>query len=51
MGTIGLFDNIKGVKWGYWICFKATINALFNLPYCLRHRRVCRHPDFEPPLN
>ena len=51
VGTIGLFDNIKGVKWGYWICFKATINALFNLPYCLRHRRVCRHPDFEPPLN
>ena len=51
VGTIGLFDNIKGVKCGYWICFKATINALFNLPYCLRHRRVCRHPDFEPPLN
>jgi GT2 family glycosyltransferase len=51
VGTIGLFDNIKGVKWGYWICFKATINALFHLPYCLRHRRVCRHPDFEPPLN
>jgi len=48
--TIGLFDNIKGVKWGYWICFKATVNAIFNLPYCLRHRQVCKHPDFEPPL-
>jgi len=50
VGTIGLFDNIKGVKRGYWICFKATVNALWNLPYCLRHRQVCRHPDFEPPL-
>ena len=50
VGTIGLFENIKGVKRGYWICFKATVNALWNLPYCLRHRQVCRHPDFEPPL-
>ena len=50
VGTIGLFDNIKGVKWGYWICFKATVNAIFNLPYCLKHRQVCKHPDFEPPL-
>ncbi|MCB9876037.1 MAG: glycosyltransferase family 2 protein [Planctomycetes bacterium] len=50
VGTIGLFDNIKGVKWGYWVCLKATIAALWNLPYCLKHRQVCRHPDFEPPL-
>ncbi|MCK5944982.1 MAG: glycosyltransferase family 2 protein [Planctomycetes bacterium] len=50
VGTIGLFDNIKSVKWGYWICLKATLNALCNLPYCLRHRQVCKHPDFEPPL-
>ena len=50
VGTIGLFDNIKGVKGGFWICFKATVAALFNLPYCIKHRQVCRHPDFEPPL-
>ena len=50
VGTIGLFDNIKAVKWGYWICLKATFAALFSLPYCLKHRQVCRHPDFEPPL-
>src|SRR5690606_5096786 len=50
VGTIGLFDNIKGVKMGWWICVKATLAALWNLPYCLRHRQVCRHPDFEPPL-
>jgi GT2 family glycosyltransferase len=50
VGTIGLFDNIKGVKWGWWICIKATLAALGSLRYCLRHRQVCRHPDFEPPL-
>ncbi|MFN7590880.1 MAG: glycosyltransferase family 2 protein [Planctomycetota bacterium] len=50
VGTIGLFDNIKGVKWGWWICVKATLAALGSLRYCLRHRQVCKHPDFEPPL-
>lgn len=50
VGTIGLFDNIKSVPFGYWICCKATLAALWNLPYCLRHRQVCRHPDFELPL-
>ena len=50
VGTIGLFDNIKGVKMGWWICIKATIAAVWSLPYCLKHRQVCRHPDFEPPL-
>jgi GT2 family glycosyltransferase len=50
VGTIGLFDNIKSVKWGYWICLKATLAALASLPYCLGRRQVCRHPDFEPPL-
>ena len=50
VGTIGLFENIRSVKWGWWVCCKATFAALANLPYCLRHRQVCRHPDFEPPL-
>jgi len=50
VGTIGLFDNIRSVPFGYWICCKATLAALANLPYCLRHRQVCRHPDFELPL-
>jgi len=50
VGTIGLFDNIKSVKRGYWICLKASIAALRHLPYCIRHRQVCKHPDFEPPL-
>lgn len=50
VGTIGLFDNIKGVKWGWWVCIKATFAALGSLRYCLKHRQVCKHPDFEPPL-
>lgn len=50
VGTIGLFENIRSVRWGWWICVKATLAAFANLPYCLRNRQVCRHPDFEPPL-
>jgi GT2 family glycosyltransferase len=50
VGTIGLFDNIKAVPRGYWICCKATLAALCSLPYCLQRRQVCKHPDFEPPL-
>ena len=49
VGTIGLFENIRSVKWGWWVVAKATLAALTNLPYCLRHRQVCRPPDFEPP--
>jgi GT2 family glycosyltransferase len=50
VGTIGLFDNIRSVRRGWWICLKATLASLRHLPYCLRRRRVCRHPDFQPPL-
>lgn len=50
VGTIGLFDNIKAVPGGYWICAKATLAALWNLPYCLRHRQVCKAEDFELPI-
>ena len=50
VGTIGLFSNISSVKGGYWICFKATIAAIWNLPYCLKRRQVCKHEDFELPL-
>lgn len=50
VGTIGLFDNIKGVRFGWWICIKATLAALWNLPYCLKRRQVCKAPDFEMPI-
>ncbi len=51
VGTIGLFSNIKSVPGGYWICVKATIAALWNLPYCLKRRQVCKAEDFELPLS
>ena len=50
VGTIGLFENIRAVKWGFWICVKASIASLWHLPYCIRHRQVCKHDDFELPL-
>lgn len=50
VGTIGLFSNIRGVRGGWWICIKATIAAVWNLPYCLRRRQVCKAEDFELPL-
>lgn len=50
VGTIGLFENIRGVKHGWWIVLKATLAALWNLPYCLARRQVCKAKDFELPL-
>ena len=50
VGTIGLMESIRGVKWGWWVCVKATFAAIWQLPYCIRHREVCSHPDFELPL-
>jgi GT2 family glycosyltransferase len=50
VGTIGLFENIRSVPWGWWVCLRATIASLWHLPYCLRRRQVCRHEDFELPL-
>jgi hypothetical protein len=48
-GTIGLFENIREVKGGWWIVLKAHLAALWQLPYCLRQRRVCIAPDFRLP--
>ena len=50
VGTIGLFDTIKGVRRGWWICIKATLAALWSLPYCLKRRQVCKAEDFQLPL-
>ena len=49
-GTIGLFENIRSVRGGWWVVLKAHLAALVNLPYCLKRRQVCRAPDFQPPL-
>jgi GT2 family glycosyltransferase len=48
-GTIGLDQSLRATPGGFWIAVKATLNALLNLPYCLKRRRVCRAPDFRLP--
>lgn len=48
-GTIGIDKSIKETEGGLGIAFKATFDALLKLPYCLKRRQVCRHPDFVPP--
>ena len=49
IGTIGIYRVINDTPWGWWIVLKATVAAFAGLPRCLRHRRVCRHPDFSLP--
>ncbi|MFO0980722.1 MAG: glycosyltransferase family 2 protein [Planctomycetota bacterium] len=50
VGTIGLNETIKRTPGGKQIALRATIDAIKLLPHCLRHRQVCRAPDFTPPL-
>jgi len=49
-GTIGLDQSLRATPGGFWIAVRATLNALLNLPYCLKRRRVCRAPDFRLPV-
>lgn len=49
-GTIGIDRSVKETPGGLWIAVKATLAAIAMLPYCLKHRRVNRAPDFEPPV-
>jgi GT2 family glycosyltransferase len=48
-GTIGLDQSLRATPGGLGIAIRATLNALLNLPYCLKRRRVCRAPDFRLP--
>jgi GT2 family glycosyltransferase len=49
-GTIGLEDTLRNTPGGKWVALKATLAAFCLLPYCLARRRVCKSPDFKPPL-
>jgi GT2 family glycosyltransferase len=51
VGTIGLEQSIKGTPGGKRIALKATLDAIKLLPYCLKHRNVCRSKDFRCPLS
>ncbi|MHC4844964.1 MAG: glycosyltransferase family 2 protein [Planctomycetota bacterium] len=48
-GTMGLSQAMKETPGAWWIVFKATFNALLNLPYCLSRRAVVNAPDFKLP--
>lgn len=48
-GTMGLSQAMKETPGAWWIVFKATSNALLNLPYCLSRRSVVDAPDFKLP--
>jgi len=50
VGAIGGWKNLKATPGGVWIAVKATLAGFAGLPYCLRQRRVCRAPDFKPPI-
>ncbi len=50
-GTIGLDQSLRATPGGFGIAVKATLDALLNLPYCLKRRRVCRAPDFRLPVD
>lgn len=49
-GTIGVWRSIRETRGAIWVLIRASLSVLANLPYCLRHRRPCRAPDFELPL-
>jgi len=50
-GTIGIGRSLKETPGAWWVLVKACASIAANIPYCWRHRRPCRHPDFELPLS
>jgi GT2 family glycosyltransferase len=50
VGIIGLKHTLWRTRWGWWIFFRATLAAFVGLPYAIKHRKVCRAPDFHPPI-
>lgn len=49
-GTIGIGRSVRETPGAWWILVKASWSILANVPYCLKHRRPVRAPDFELPL-
>jgi len=49
-GTIGIGRSMRETPGAWWVLTKAGFSVLANLPYCLKHRRPVRAPDFELPL-
>lgn len=49
-GTIGIGRSLRETPGAWWIVLRAGFSVLANVPYCLRHRRPVRAPDFELPI-
>ncbi len=49
-GTIGIGRSLRDTPGAWWVVAKAGFSVLANVPYCLRHRRPVRAPDFELPI-
>jgi GT2 family glycosyltransferase len=49
-GTIGIGRSLRETPGAWWVVAKAGLNVLANVPYCWKHRRPVRAPDFELPL-
>ena len=49
-GTIGIGKSLSKTPGAPWILLKAVFSILYNVPYCLKHRRPCRAPDFKLPI-
>jgi GT2 family glycosyltransferase len=49
-GTIGIGRSLKETPGAWWVLVRAGFSVLANVPYCLKHRRPVRAPDFELPI-
>jgi LmbE family N-acetylglucosaminyl deacetylase/GT2 family glycosyltransferase len=49
-GTIGIGRSLRQTPGAPWILVKALASVLWNLPYCLRHRRPVHAPDYRLPI-
>ena len=50
VGTIGVGASLRETPGAWWIVLKALFSVIYNVPYCLRHRRPVRADDFELPI-
>jgi hypothetical protein len=49
-GTIGISRALRETPGAVWVLARAALSVLYNVPYCLKHRRPVRREDYRPPL-
>lgn len=50
-GTIGIGRSLRETEGAWWVVTKAALSVAWNVPYCLKHRRPVKAPDFELPIH